>query len=164
MPIFITLPRDPLERNSAPDFSTQSAQAASMSGSDSEPDYDDPRFLDPASTSSASASFGAQDLDLTYAERRKRTLAAQAERGRNKSRKQVEEETRDAGLSTNLIAREQRRDEAGEGASTAFKMMRCADAQERHARSSKLTSGPTARWATSRARRSAGNTTPRLQL
>ncbi|GAA5881200.1 hypothetical protein JCM3774_000651 [Rhodotorula dairenensis] len=90
-----------------------------MADSDSELDYDDPRFLVAAETTAGSTS----KSDLTYAERRKRTLAEQAERGRIKSRKQMEEEKREEGLSTNLIDRERRQEEAGGGASTAFKMM-----------------------------------------
>lgn len=92
-----------------------------MADSDSELDYDDPRFLVAAETTAASTA----KSDLTYAERRKRTLAEQAERGKIKSRKQLEEEKREEGLSTNLIDRERRQEEAGGGASTAFKMMRC---------------------------------------
>ncbi|GAA5983685.1 hypothetical protein JCM10908_000380 [Rhodotorula pacifica] len=89
-----------------------------MADSDSDLDYDDPRFLLAAETTASTSK-----NDLTYAERRKRTLAEQAERGRIKSRKQVEEEKREEGLSTNLIDRERRREEDGGGASTAFKMM-----------------------------------------
>ncbi|GAA5967593.1 hypothetical protein JCM8115_006995 [Rhodotorula mucilaginosa] len=89
-----------------------------MADSDSELDYDDPRFLLAAETTASTA-----QGDLTYAERRKRTLAQQAERGRIKSRKQMEEEKREEGLSTNLIDRERKQEEAGGGASTAFKMM-----------------------------------------
>ncbi|KWU41945.1 hypothetical protein RHOSPDRAFT_36508 [Rhodotorula sp. JG-1b] len=89
-----------------------------MADSDSELDYDDPRFLLAAETTASTS-----QSDLTYAERRKRTLAQQAERGRIKSRKQMEEEKREEGLSTNLIDRERKQEEAGGGASTAFKMM-----------------------------------------
>lgn len=99
-----------------------------MSASDSDLDYDDPRFLVAAEQATASTS---KDT-LTYAERRKRTLAEQAERGKIKSRKQVEEEKREEGLSVNLIERERRRDEEGGEASTAFKMMRCVAVPCRH--------------------------------
>lgn len=97
-----------------------------MADSDSELDYDDPRFLLAAETTASTS-----QSDLTYAERRKRTLAQQAERGRIKSRKQMEEEKREEGLSTNLIDRERKQEEAGGGASTAFKMMRCVRGAQR---------------------------------
>ncbi|BGP24676.1 coiled-coil domain-containing protein 75-like protein [Rhodotorula toruloides] len=85
-----------------------------MSLSDSDVDFDDPRFLvDTPSTSSA---------PLSYQERRKRKLIESEEKGRTKSRKQLEEETRETGLGTNLIERAKEDEERG-GASKAFRMM-----------------------------------------
>ncbi|GAA5988246.1 hypothetical protein JCM11641_002099 [Rhodosporidiobolus odoratus] len=64
-------------------------------------DYDDPRLLAALSEPRPSA-------ELSYNERRKRTVAAQQERGRSnpKTQQQREEEAREEGLSTNLIARD----------------------------------------------------------
>ncbi|BGP32101.1 hypothetical protein JCM10296v2_003880 [Rhodotorula toruloides] len=85
-----------------------------MSLSDSDVDFDDPRFLvDTPLTSSA---------PLSYQERRKRKLIESEEKGRTKSRKQLEEEKREAGLRTDLIQRAKEDEERG-GESKAFRMM-----------------------------------------
>jgi hypothetical protein len=88
--------------------------------SDEELDYDDPRLLDSLVSSSAPP-----PSELSYQDRRKRKLAQQQERGRNnpKTRKQLEDETREEGLRTNLIARDT--EEGGE--SKALKMMKFVD-------------------------------------
>lgn len=86
-----------------------------MSLSDSDVDFDDPRFLvDTPSTSSA---------PLSYQDRRKRKLIESEEKGRAKSRKQLEEEKREVGLRTDLIQRAKEDEERG-GESKAFRMMR----------------------------------------
>ncbi|GAA5844351.1 hypothetical protein JCM3766R1_002917 [Sporobolomyces carnicolor] len=64
--------------------------------SDSEPDFDDPRFLvDVPETSN--------DHELTYHDRRKRKLIESERKGRTKSRVQLEQEQREIGLSENLV-------------------------------------------------------------
>ncbi|BGP16211.1 hypothetical protein JCM10213v2_004209 [Rhodosporidiobolus nylandii] len=81
-------------------------------------DYDDPRLLASLSASSAPAA-----ADLSYADRRKRKLAAQSDRsraGNTKSRKQAEEDARREGLETNLIVRDKLAGEDSKG----LKMMR----------------------------------------
>ncbi|GAA6024639.1 hypothetical protein JCM10207_003907 [Rhodosporidiobolus poonsookiae] len=83
-----------------------------MSLSDSDVDFDDPRFLVDAPQEHPSS--------LSYAERRKRKVIAQEDRGRTKSRKQEEVERREEGLRTNLIANDT---ETG-GESKALKMMK----------------------------------------
>ncbi|GAA5865823.1 hypothetical protein JCM1840_006263 [Sporobolomyces johnsonii] len=74
--------------------------------SDSEPDFDDPRFLIDVPVPTA---------DLSYAERRKRKLIQAEDKGRTKSRKQREEDAREEGLSTNLIARDTEHGEESRG-------------------------------------------------
>lgn len=80
--------------------------------SDEEIDFDDPRFLIEVATPTA---------ELNYAEKRRKTVG----RGREKvqtqgrSRKQQEEDAREEGLRTNLIARD-----TMEGESKALKMMK----------------------------------------
>ncbi|ORY81764.1 hypothetical protein BCR35DRAFT_352273 [Leucosporidium creatinivorum] len=88
--------------------------------SDSEPDFDDPRFLvDLPSTTSTS--------ELTYAEKRRRTVGRGREKAQQSqsqgSRKQREEQQREEGLRRNLIAANTL-GEATEGESKALKMMR----------------------------------------
>ncbi|KAM0749700.1 hypothetical protein T439DRAFT_381272 [Meredithblackwellia eburnea MCA 4105] len=82
---------------------------------DEEIDFDDPRFL--------LVDVPAQQ-DLSYAEKRRRTLAKSEERNRNhrdgRSLKQREAEAREEGLRTNLIAKDT---EEG-GSSKALKMMK----------------------------------------
>lgn len=79
-------------------------------------DFDDPSFLLPAPTPTS---------ELTYAEKRKRTLALSHDKSRappsKRSRKQQEEDAREEGLRRNLIARD-----TEEGESKALKMMKCA--------------------------------------
>ncbi|BGP40099.1 hypothetical protein JCM10450v2_004079 [Rhodotorula kratochvilovae] len=77
-------------------------------------DFDDPRFLQLA------ASAAPPSAELSYAERRKRKLIRAEDKGRNKSRKQEEEEKRNEGLGTNLIQRAE--DEGGDNA--ALRMMK----------------------------------------
>ncbi|GAA5971505.1 hypothetical protein JCM21900_001680 [Sporobolomyces salmonicolor] len=74
--------------------------------SDSEPDFDDPRFL---------VDVRVPATDLSYADRRKRKLIQAEDKGRTKSRKQREEDAREEGLSTNLIARDTERGEESRG-------------------------------------------------
>ncbi|GAA5876004.1 hypothetical protein JCM8547_000675 [Rhodosporidiobolus lusitaniae] len=89
--------------------------------SDSELDYDDPRFLEQLTASAP------PPADLSYAERRKRKLLRSEDKQRNapKSSKQHEELVREEGLNTNLIA-QARLDEQREGAqeNKALKMMK----------------------------------------
>ncbi|GAA5959225.1 hypothetical protein JCM3765_005113 [Sporobolomyces pararoseus] len=84
--------------------------------SDSEPDFDDPRFLvDVHETNSH---------ELSYAEKRKRKLIESELKGKNKSRKQLEEEQRAIGLSSNLLEKAQKEQaQGGGGENKAFKMM-----------------------------------------
>ncbi|GAA5984462.1 hypothetical protein JCM5350_003369 [Sporobolomyces pararoseus] len=84
--------------------------------SDSEPDFDDPRFLvDVPQTNSH---------ELSYAEKRKRKLIESELKGKNKSRKQLEEEQRAIGLSNNLLDKAQKEQaQGGGGENKAFKMM-----------------------------------------
>ncbi|GAA5925193.1 Cmg1p [Sporobolomyces koalae] len=63
--------------------------------SDSEPDFDDPRFL-------VDVPITAQE-DLSYVERRKRQKIESERKGRTRSRKQLEEEARDHALADNLV-------------------------------------------------------------
>ncbi|GAA5894148.1 Cmg1p [Sporobolomyces salmoneus] len=88
--------------------------------SDSEPDFDDPRFLLDVPTTNPS--------DLSYIEKRKRKLHSSELKGRNKSRKQLEEEQREIGLSRNLVESAARREQEGggkgEGEDKAFRMMK----------------------------------------
>ncbi|GAA6040911.1 hypothetical protein JCM8097_003183 [Rhodosporidiobolus ruineniae] len=83
-------------------------------------DYDDPRLLAALSAPSTSSA------DLSYADRRKRTLAQQQDRGRNapKTGKQEEVEARERGLGTNLIEQEVERSKDGGEESRAMRMMR----------------------------------------
>ena len=62
-------------------------------------------------------------LPISYAERRRRTIAKGEEKGRARfrSRKQQEEEAREEGLRRNLIAK----DTEDAGQSKALKMMKC---------------------------------------
>lgn len=85
--------------------------------SDDELDFDDPRFLIEAEKAAA------PEATLTYAERRRRTIAKGEEKGRARfrSRKQQEEEAREEGLRRNLIAK----DTEDAGQSKALKMMKC---------------------------------------
>ncbi|KAL8279948.1 hypothetical protein RQP46_007529 [Phenoliferia psychrophenolica] len=75
-------------------------------------DFDDPRFLIEAPSSTK---------ELSYAEKRKRKLASSFDKGRThqRSRKQQEEDARAEGLATNLIARD-----TLEGESKALRMMK----------------------------------------
>lgn len=84
--------------------------------SDSEPDFDDPRFLIDVPSTDPS--------ELSYTEKRKRKLKESELKGRNKSRKQLEEEQRAIGLSNNLLDKAQReQDSIKGGENKAFKMM-----------------------------------------
>lgn len=88
--------------------------------SDSEPDFDDPRFLLPATDDSSIST-----QELTYAEKRRRTIGRGREKAQRQqgSRKQREEQAREEGLSRNLIAA----DTLGEstaGESKALRMMK----------------------------------------
>ncbi|GAA5897301.1 hypothetical protein JCM8208_003782 [Rhodotorula glutinis] len=76
-------------------------------------DFDDPRFLQLAATAAPPA-------ELSYAQKRKRALIRSEDKGRTKSRKQVEEDKRAQGLGTNLI---QRAEQEGAG-SKALEMMK----------------------------------------
>ncbi|GAA5820453.1 hypothetical protein JCM11251_005633 [Rhodosporidiobolus azoricus] len=80
-------------------------------------DFDDPRLLAHLEQQSTPAL-----ADLSYQERRKRKIIQSEDKGRanNKSRKQQEEELREEGLRTSLIAKDT---EAG-GESKALKMMK----------------------------------------
>ncbi|GAA6012040.1 hypothetical protein JCM11491_000150, partial [Sporobolomyces phaffii] len=81
--------------------------------SDSEPDFDDPRFvLDVPSV-------GVHEQ--TYAEKRRRKAIDSDLRGRTKSRAQLEQEQREIGLSRNLI--DTAASHRGNGEDKAFKMM-----------------------------------------
>lgn len=69
--------------------------------SDSEPDFDDPRFLQDHTE---------DRHDLSYAERRKKELRKQFDRaraGNKRSLAQREREARDEGLSTSILEREE---------------------------------------------------------
>lgn len=94
---------------------------AMTSLSDDEIDFDDPRFL-------IDTPKPAQEL--TYAEKRRKTVAKSREAGQqrdpNRSRKQLEEETREEGLRRNLIASDTL-GEATAGESKALKMMKWVD-------------------------------------
>jgi hypothetical protein len=93
--------------------------------SDSEPDFDDPRFLLEAATATISNS----NTELTYAEKRRRTVGRGREKAQQQqqqsqgSRKQREEQAREEGLRRNLIAADTL-GEATEGESKALRMMR----------------------------------------
>ncbi|GAA5937541.1 hypothetical protein JCM3775_001263 [Rhodotorula graminis] len=63
-------------------------------------DFDDPRFLQLAATQAPPA-------ELSYAQKRKRALIRSEDKGRTKSRKQHEDDTRAQGLATNLILQAQ---------------------------------------------------------
>ncbi|GAA5840287.1 hypothetical protein JCM9279_002336 [Rhodotorula babjevae] len=76
-------------------------------------DFDDPRFLQLAASAAPPA-------ELSYAQKRKRALIRGEDKGRNKSRKQQEEDKRAEGLGTNLI---QRAEQDG-GDSKALQMMK----------------------------------------
>jgi len=91
-----------------------------MNMSDSEPDFDDPRFLIDVPSTDPS--------ELSYTEKRKRKLKESEFKGRNKSRKQLEEEQRAIGLSNNLLDKAQKEQDSikgggGGGENKAFKMM-----------------------------------------
>ncbi|GAA5880276.1 hypothetical protein JCM16303_003876 [Sporobolomyces ruberrimus] len=79
--------------------------------SDSEPDFDDPRFLIDVPTT--------VPQEISYTEKRKRKLIESEIKGRNKSRKQLEEEQREIGLSENLLNKASR----GGGENKALRMM-----------------------------------------
>ncbi|GAA5844361.1 hypothetical protein JCM5353_004361 [Sporobolomyces roseus] len=84
--------------------------------SDSEPDFDDPRFL---------LDLPAQpQTELSYTERRKRKQIESELKGRNKSRKQTEQEKRDEGLQNSLFDKAERDQQGTGGESKALKMMK----------------------------------------
>ncbi|GAA5919075.1 hypothetical protein JCM6882_003713 [Rhodosporidiobolus microsporus] len=80
-------------------------------------DFDDPRLLQQLEQAAQPAA-----ADLSYAERRRRKIAQSEDKGRAnaRSRKQQEDDTREEGLRTNLIARDT---ELG-GESKGLKMMK----------------------------------------
>jgi len=84
--------------------------------SDSEPDFDDPRFLLDLPP--------APQTELSYTERRKRKQIESELKGRNKSRKQIEEEKRDQGLAASLLDKAERDQDGRGGESKALKMMK----------------------------------------
>ena len=94
-----------------------------MSSSSEELDFDDPRFVLEAETTTA-------QQPLTYAEKRRKTVGRGRERaeleGRGRTQKQREEESREEGLRRNLLSVEKEKEASGEGQSKAMKMMRWA--------------------------------------
>lgn len=84
--------------------------------SDSEPDFDDPRFLLDLPTQ--------PQTELSYTERRKRKQIESELKGRNKSRKQTEQEKRDEGLQNSLLDKAERDQQGTGGESKALKMMK----------------------------------------